>query len=175
MFSTFIRNQQKVWFEMFPRLFEIKHTQFSVVLAGIFHLPCSVISEVGRHQLFYNRSGSYKIHVLPVLNFLVYRFHENMDYLKTHIQPNFNPFPATHVIFYIHQIKKRLIKRQLKMLDIVQKKMYRTTHWRNTDLRKAWLNWNKPLFSSGIEILKPHFEIHVSETSLHRKHDISLY
>ena len=37
------------------------------------------------------------------------------------IQPNFNSFPETGVIFLINQIKGRLIKRQLKMLGMVQK------------------------------------------------------
>ena len=33
------------------------------------------------HQLFYNRSGSYKVHALQFSITLVYRFHENIDYL----------------------------------------------------------------------------------------------
>ena len=57
------------------------------------------------HQLFYNRSGSYKIHALSISNFLVYRFHGNIDYFENHIQPNFNPFPKTGVIFTSYQGK----------------------------------------------------------------------
>ena len=51
------------------------------------------------YELFYNRSGSYLIHALLISNFLVYRFHGNIDYLENHIQSNFNPFPKTGVIF----------------------------------------------------------------------------
>jgi len=51
------------------------------------------------HQLFYNRSGSYKIHTLSTFIFLVHRFHGNIDYLKKHIQPNFKLFSKPGVIF----------------------------------------------------------------------------
>ena len=50
------------------------------------------------YQIFYNRSGSYKIHALPIFIFLVYRLHGDIDYCKKHIQPNFNFFPKTGVI-----------------------------------------------------------------------------
>ena len=69
----------------FRNLFEIKHAEI---------FPSCVL-DIHRnfrnwHQLFYNRSGSYKIHALPVSSFLVYRFHGNIDYLENLIQPNFN-------------------------------------------------------------------------------------
>ena len=46
-----------------------------------------------------------------------------------HIQPNFNLFTKTCVIFtLIDQSRKRLVKRQLKMLSVVQrKKLYQIT------------------------------------------------
>lgn len=34
------------------------------------------------HQLFYNRSGPYKIHALPISNVLVHRFQGTTDYLE---------------------------------------------------------------------------------------------
>ena len=37
------------------------------------------------HQIFCIRSGSYKIHALPIFIFFVYRFQEKSDYLKKHI------------------------------------------------------------------------------------------
>ena len=49
-------------------------------------------------QIFYNRSGTYKIHALQIFIFFVYRFHGNIDYLKKHNQPNFNIFPKTGMI-----------------------------------------------------------------------------
>ena len=69
----------------FRNLFEIKQAEI---------FPSCVL-DIHRnfrnwHQLFYNRSGSYKIHALPVSSFLVYRFHGNIDYLENLIQPNFN-------------------------------------------------------------------------------------
>ena len=36
---------------------------------------------------------------LMPLNFLVYRFYRNIDYRENIIQPNFNSFPKTGVIF----------------------------------------------------------------------------
>ena len=44
-------------------------------------------------------SVSYKIHALLIFNFLVYLFHKNVDFLENHIQPNFNLFPKTGIIF----------------------------------------------------------------------------
>ena len=81
MFSQFIRNQTYTIFLFLYIPFAI-HGNFR---------NC--------HQLFYNRSGSYKIRALPIFIFLVYRFHGNIDYLKKHIQPNFIIFPKTVVIF----------------------------------------------------------------------------
>ena len=68
-----------------------------------------------------NRSGSYKIHAVTISKFLVYRFYGNIDCLGNHIQPNLNSFPKTGVIFTSIKSKK-LMKRQLKTLGMVQKK-----------------------------------------------------
>ena len=61
------------------------------------------------HQHFYSRSGSYKIHALSIYKCLVYRSHENIDYLVNHIQPNFNPFPK-HGLIYVRCYFKAFIK-----------------------------------------------------------------
>ena len=59
--------------------------------------------------------------------FLVYRFHGDIDYLQNHIQPNLNTFPKRDVIFASIRSRGRLVKRELKMLGMVQKKLYRNT------------------------------------------------
>ena len=63
------------------------------------HIPLAIHHNFRNwHQIFYNRSSSYKIHIYQFLYFLVYHFHGNINYLKKHIQPNFNLFPKTGVI-----------------------------------------------------------------------------
>ena len=60
--------------------------------------------------------------------FLVYRFHGKIAYrLKKYIQRNFNLFSKNWCNFHIDQSKGTLVKRQLKMVGMVQKKLYRTT------------------------------------------------
>jgi len=71
----------------FRDLFEIKHTEFFPLIPLAMHRNFR-----NWHQLFSNRSGSYKIHASPVFSFLVYRFHGNIDYLK-------NIFNQTSILF----------------------------------------------------------------------------
>ena len=60
--------------------------------------------------------------------FLLYRFHGNIHYLRKHIQLNIQSFfQKTGGNFNIDQIKGMLVKRQLKMLGMVQKKLHRAT------------------------------------------------
>ena len=98
MFSRFIRNQT-----------------YGVFHSCIFSLPYIVISEIGISfsikDLIRAKSTLYRF---PF--FLVFHFHKNIDYN----QPNFNPFPKTGVIFT--PIKEGLVKRQLKMIGMEQKK-----------------------------------------------------
>ena len=44
-----------------------------------------------------------------------------------HIQPNLNTFPKSGVIFASIRSRGRLVKRELRMLGMVQKKLYRNT------------------------------------------------
>ena len=67
MFSRFIRNQTYIIFSFLPISFTM-HRNFR-----------------NWHKLFYNRSGSHEVYTLPISNFLVYRFHGNIDYLENHM------------------------------------------------------------------------------------------
>ena len=109
MFSLFIRNQTY-------RLFS-----FFFILA---YFPC-YISEIGI-TFFYNRSSSYKIHAL---RFPIFWCIVSMK-IEITLKIIFNQtsiLSKNWCIFHISQIKGRLVKRQLKMLGMVQKKVYRTT------------------------------------------------
>ena len=87
--------KQKAWFEIFSRFVQT-YRMFSFL-----HISLAIHYNFRNwHQLFYNRSSSYKIHALPISNFLVYRFHGNIDYLENNIQSNFTySFLKTGVIF----------------------------------------------------------------------------
>ena len=80
------------------------------------------------HQIFDKRSGSYKIHALPIFIFLVYQVHGKIDYLKKHMQPNFNLFFKNWYNLHIDQCRWRFVKRQLKRLGMVQKKKTVSNH-----------------------------------------------
>ena len=95
-FSPFNFIKQKTWFEMFSRF--TRNQTYRIFL--FLHIPLAIHHNFRNwHQIFYNRSSSYKIHIYQVLYFLVYHFHGNINYLKKHIQPNFNLFPKTGFIF----------------------------------------------------------------------------
>ena len=65
--------------------------------------------------------GSYKIYALPIFNFLVDRFHWNIDYLKNTFY-QISTFSINWCnFFYIDKINGSLVKRQFKMLGMVQK------------------------------------------------------
>ena len=107
----------------FHYLFEIKHTDFFHSFSFL-HISL-VISEIGI-TFFYNRSSSYKIHALrfPIFWYIVSMKIEitwKIIFNQTSI------LSKNWCIFHISQIKGRLVKRQLKMLGMVQKKVYRTT------------------------------------------------
>ena len=98
------------------------------------------------HQIFYNTFGWSKIYALSIFDFLVSRFHGNIDYLKK--QPNY--FPNNWCNFHIDQFKGRLVKRQLKMLSMVQKKLYRVTLNCNLMLASCWMNVRHATRTEGI-------------------------
>jgi len=105
----------------FCDLFETKHTEF--FYSCIFPLPYIVISEIGIR---------FFITVLVRTKFMLYRFSyfwfivsmEMSITVKKYIQPNFNLFSKNWCNFHIDQSKGRLVKRQLKMLGMVQTKLY---------------------------------------------------
>ena len=76
--------------ECFRDLFEIRHSRFSLAIHGHFR---------NWHQIFYDTSGMCKIYVLSIFDFLVYRFHGNIDFLEKRTQLNFNVFSKTGVFF----------------------------------------------------------------------------
>ena len=87
--SPFNFIKQKAWFEMFSRFIRNQTCIFSLFL----HISLAIHRNFrNRHQIFCNRSGSYKIHALPIFIFLVYRFHGNIDHLK-------NTFSKTSIFF----------------------------------------------------------------------------
>ena len=57
-----------------------------------------------------------------------------------HIQPNSNLFSNNWCNFHIDKVTGRLVKDQLKMLGMVQKKLYRTTLIRFGNLDDLWLD-----------------------------------
>ena len=74
------------------------------------------------HKFLYKSSGSF-----PISNFLLYRFHENIDYLENHIQPDFNRFSKTGVIFTSFRLRevwygKRNMQELKKSLCLTSKK-----------------------------------------------------
>ena len=95
-FSPFHFIKQKAWFEMFLRFIPSQTYKIFLILLVPLAIPRNFRNW---HQLFHNRSGSYKIHALSISIFLVHRFHGNIDYPKKHIQPNFNLISKSGVIF----------------------------------------------------------------------------
>ena len=105
MFVAAMFARMKKWFEMFSRFIEIKRTEF-------FHsciLPC--------------HTSKFSITDLVRTKFMLYRFPIFWYIVSMEISFTLKvTFHQTCVIFLINQIKGRLIKRQLKMLVMVQKK-----------------------------------------------------
>ena len=93
--------------------------------SSIFPLPYIVILEIGIR---------FSITDLVLTKFMIYRFSIfGLSFpwkywlpSKTH-PTKFQSFSKNCCSFYIDQSKGRLVKRQLKMLGMVQKKLYRTT------------------------------------------------
>ena len=107
---------------MFSRFIRIKHREFLFLYIAIHR------NFRNWHQIFYNRSGLYKIHALPIFIFLVYRFHGNIDYLKKHIQQNFNLFPKTGLISTSNRVREGYVgKTPIENARYVPEKLYRTT------------------------------------------------
>lgn len=79
-----------------------------------------------------NRSGSYKIWYFSDFYFfgLSFPWKKSTDSIK-HIQSNFNLL-LNLVLFYIDQKKERVVKRQLKMLRMVQHRLHVDNYFRSS-------------------------------------------
>lgn len=118
LFSPFNFINKKQSLKCFRDLFEIKHTFFFLFM----HVTLTKHHNLRNwYLLFYNRTGSNKIHAWSIFFFffLVYL----VDYFKVHIQTNFNAFQTTGVIFTsIISRERRSVKQQVKMLGMIKKK-----------------------------------------------------
>ena len=109
MFSRFIRSQTQRIF-VFLHIINAIHCNFR-----------------NRHQLFYKRSSSCKIRALPLSNVF---WHTVSMAISITLKITFN---QTQILyknwcnFHMNLIKRRLVKRQLKILGMAQYNLYRTT------------------------------------------------
>ena len=136
-FSRFnpIKQEASLGFQMFS---PIKSNIQIFFHSCIFPLPYIVIAEMCV-SFFITDLVRTKFMLYRILIFCQYRFHENIDYIKTHIQPK------NWCNFHIHQIKGRVIKRQLKMLGIIQKKTVKGRTVTRCGLSLVWRRRNQLL------------------------------
>ena len=94
--SIYCYNAKSLIWNVFLDLVEIKLTEF--FYSCIFYLPCIIVSGIGK-SFFISHLVRAKFMFTLIFNFLVYRFHGNIDYLQKYIIPNLNSFPIAGVIF----------------------------------------------------------------------------
>ena len=87
VFSPFNFIKEKECFVMFLRF--IRNQTYKIFYSCIFPLLYIVISEISISFSITDLLRT-KIHAFPISNFLVYRFHGNIDYLENHIHLKFN-------------------------------------------------------------------------------------
>ena len=91
------------------------------------HIPLAIHRNFRNwHRIFYNRSGSYKIHALPIYIFLVYGFQGNIDYLKKHI---------------FFQTRNKLFQTQFPKTDVISTSIRVREGWSNADWKS--LVWSR--------------------------------
>ena len=90
--------KQKAWFGLFSRF--IRNQTHRIFNSCIYSLSYIVISEIGIcRQLFYNRFGSYKIHMLNPFSIFWFIVSMEISIIQKHIQPTgLNLFPKSGVI-----------------------------------------------------------------------------
>ena len=120
--STFTITMQQAQFKTFFAIYSKSNIHNSC----LFDLQCNIVSAVGISFFASNLSHSYKIHVLLILLFSVYRYHENINFSKNIHHTKLESKTSNWCKFHIDPSMGSLPNSQMEKLGMDLKKMYST-------------------------------------------------